>query len=48
VNRLREKHVLISASGPLGHVLKIRPPLPFSRADADEFLSKLSAAFREV
>jgi 4-aminobutyrate aminotransferase-like enzyme len=48
VNRLREKFVLISATGSLGHVLKIRPPLPFSRADADEFLSKLAAALREV
>ena len=48
VNRLRDKHVLISASGPMGHVLKIRPPLPFSKADADEFLGKLSEALREI
>ena len=48
VNRLRDKHVLISASGPLGHVLKIRPPLPFSRADADEFLSKLQECLLEL
>lgn len=38
VNALRRRRVLISASGPLGHVLKIRPPLPFSIADADELL----------
>lgn len=38
VNELRRRHVLISASGPLGHVLKIRPPLPFSISDADELL----------
>jgi 4-aminobutyrate aminotransferase-like enzyme/Ser/Thr protein kinase RdoA (MazF antagonist) len=48
VNRLREKFVLISACGRDGHVLKIRPPLPFSRADADEFLSRLDAALREI
>ena len=48
VNRLRDKHVLISASGPDGHVLKIRPPLPFSRSDADEFLSKLQECFQEI
>lgn len=38
VNALRQRRVLISASGPLGHVLKIRPPLPFSIADTDELL----------
>ncbi|ASV88798.1 aminotransferase class-III family protein (plasmid) [Ochrobactrum quorumnocens] len=38
VNALRRRRVLISASGPLGHVLKIRPPLPFSIADADELV----------
>lgn len=38
VNALRRCHVLISASGPLGHVLKIRPPLPFSVSDTDELL----------
>jgi 4-aminobutyrate aminotransferase-like enzyme len=42
VNDLRRKNILISASGPDGHVLKIRPPLPFSRQDADIFLSALS------
>ena len=34
--------------GPLGHVLKIRPPLPFSRANADEFLGKLGEALHEL
>jgi 4-aminobutyrate aminotransferase-like enzyme len=38
VNALRRRRVLISASGPLGHVLKIRPPLPFSIADSDELI----------
>ncbi|MBX3566435.1 MAG: aspartate aminotransferase family protein [Rhizobiaceae bacterium] len=48
VNRLREKQVLISASGVSGNVLKIRPPLPFSRANADEFLSRLEETLREL
>lgn len=39
---------LISACGQAGHVLKICPPLPFSCADADEFLSKLDAALAEA
>ena len=45
VNEMRQRHVLISASGPTGHALKIRPPLVFSRADADRLLESLSASF---
>ncbi|MBR0784794.1 aspartate aminotransferase family protein [Bradyrhizobium iriomotense] len=41
VNDLRRKNILISASGLDGHVLKIRPPLPFSREDADIFLAAM-------
>jgi 4-aminobutyrate aminotransferase-like enzyme len=43
VNGLRDRRVLISATGPRGHVLKVRPPLPFGRAQADQFLEALSA-----
>lgn len=39
VNELRERRVLISASGPDGNVLKVRPPLCFDLADADRFLT---------
>lgn len=46
VNALREKRVLISASGPSGDVLKIRPPLPFGRAEADLFLSVFDDVMR--
>lgn len=48
VNGLREKRVLISASSPYGHVLKIRPPLPFTQADADIFLERLGEVLAEV
>jgi 4-aminobutyrate aminotransferase-like enzyme len=41
VNDLRRRNILISASGLEGHVLKIRPPLPFSRQDADIFLGAM-------
>lgn len=41
VNGLRERHILISSSGPGGNVLKIRPPLPFSCANADQLLEAL-------
>lgn len=48
VNGLRKRFVLISASGPDGHVLKIRPPLPFSRENADQFLSALKDTLQEA
>ncbi|HRK42357.1 MAG TPA: aspartate aminotransferase family protein [Gemmobacter sp.] len=44
VNRLREDGVLISATGPKGHVLKIRPPLTFSLENADFFLTRMARA----
>jgi 4-aminobutyrate aminotransferase-like enzyme len=42
VNGMRSRRVLISATGPRGHVLKIRPPLPFGRAHADQLVTVLS------
>jgi 4-aminobutyrate aminotransferase-like enzyme len=46
VNALREHRILLSASGPLNDSLKIRPPLPFSRADGEWLLEGLSAVLR--
>lgn len=39
VNELRERRILISATGPHANILKIRPPLVFSQENADQFLS---------
>jgi 4-aminobutyrate aminotransferase-like enzyme len=44
VNGLRERRVLIGATGRDANVLKIRPPLPFGEDHADVFL----AAFADV
>lgn len=41
VNGLRDRGALISATGPQGHVLKIRPPLPFQPDHAGIFLQAL-------
>ena len=38
---MRERGVLISRTGRHDHVLKIRPPMPFSAADADQLLAAL-------
>src|SRR4051794_23962505 len=48
VNGLRDRRILISASGPCGNVLKIRPPLPFGREEADMVLAALAAVSASV
>ena len=48
VNGMRERRVLISATGPHGNVLKIRPPLPFAREHADQFLTALQETVEAV
>jgi 4-aminobutyrate aminotransferase-like enzyme len=48
VNGLRERRVLISATGPDGSTLKIRPPLPFSRANVDQLAEALAATLRTL
>jgi 4-aminobutyrate aminotransferase-like enzyme len=40
-NRMRERGVLIGTDGPHYNVLKIRPPMPFSLADADILADEL-------
>ncbi|BFO56737.1 aspartate aminotransferase family protein [Acidovorax sacchari] len=41
VNALRRRQVLLSATGPDAHVLKIRPPLVFQREHADLLVERL-------
>lgn len=47
VERLRELGVLAGTDGPFRNVLKIRPPLCFSEADADLFVTALDAVLAE-
>jgi 4-aminobutyrate aminotransferase-like enzyme len=48
VNGLRERRVLISATGPHGSSLKIRPPLPFARPHVDQLAEALAATLRTL
>jgi len=41
INRMAERGVLIGTDGPEHNVLKIRPPMPFHTADADQLLDAL-------
>lgn len=48
VEHLREAGVLVGIDGPLRNVVKIRPPLVFSAADADRLLEAFDAALAAV
>lgn len=48
VERMKEKGCLISNAGQHGNVLKIRPPLVFRRAHADELLGVLTETMEEM
>ena len=48
VSALRERRILISASGRDNASLKLRPPLPFSSADADRFATELDGALHDL
>ena len=48
VNGLRRAGVLIGAAGRNADVLKIRPPLPFSRADSDVLLEALGGVLERI
>jgi 4-aminobutyrate aminotransferase-like enzyme len=46
-NRMRERGILLSTDGPFHNVLKIKPPLVFSRANADFLIETLDGILRE-
>jgi 4-aminobutyrate aminotransferase-like enzyme len=48
VNGLRDRRVLISATGPDGSSLKIRPPLPFARPHVDRLAEALTDTLRSL
>jgi 4-aminobutyrate aminotransferase-like enzyme len=45
VNRMKEAGVLLSTDGPYHNVIKIKPPMEFSRADADVLVERLNEVF---
>ena len=47
VNRLRDCGILVGTDGPHHNVLKLRPPLIFSEADADLFVAVLESILQE-
>lgn len=47
-NRLKARGFLTSNAGARGNILKIRPPLVFGRADAEQFLGAFDATLADV
>ena len=47
VEDMKERGILISVDGPLKNVLKIKPPLIFSRENANHFLEQLDQTLIE-
>jgi ethanolamine-phosphate phospho-lyase len=45
--RMRDKGVLVSTDGPFRNVLKIKPPLVFTKADADRLIEGLDQVLGE-
>jgi 4-aminobutyrate aminotransferase-like enzyme/Ser/Thr protein kinase RdoA (MazF antagonist) len=46
IDRMKELGVLLSTDGPLHNVIKIKPPMVFSRSDADVLLTRLETALK--
>jgi len=48
VNAMRERGILLSQLGLYKNTLKIRPPMPFSRANVDQLIETLDAVLAET
>jgi 4-aminobutyrate aminotransferase-like enzyme len=48
LNLLRDEGVLIGGEGKFGNVLKIRPPIVFTRAHADTAVSAMDRALAKL
>jgi 4-aminobutyrate aminotransferase-like enzyme len=46
-NRMRERGILLSTDGPFHNVLKIKPPMVFTQADADFLVATLDEILAE-
>ncbi|UWY26949.1 aminotransferase class III-fold pyridoxal phosphate-dependent enzyme [Flavobacterium sp. TR2] len=48
VEKLKANGYLLSTDGPLHNVLKIKPPMPFNKQNADEMVALLDVALSEL
>ena len=48
VNRIKDKGVLLSVDGPFNNVIKLKPPLVFSKENAKFLVNKLGQTLEEI
>ena len=48
VNEMKERGILLSKIGLYNNILKMRPPLPFSKDNADQLLSTLDDVLANI
>ena len=48
VNKLKERGILLSTDGPYHNVIKCKPPMTFSKQDADRLYTELDLVLREL
>ena len=48
VNKMKERGFLVSTDGPLHNVLKIKPPMTFSKVNAKSFCENLAEVLTEI
>jgi 4-aminobutyrate aminotransferase-like enzyme len=48
INRMRDRGVLLGTDGPFHNVIKIRPPMPFTRDDGEELAHVLDESLQEL
>ena len=48
VEKLKDRGFLISTDGPLYNVLKIKPPMVFSKENANDFVRNLDEVLSEL
>ncbi|MGH1366064.1 MAG: aminotransferase class III-fold pyridoxal phosphate-dependent enzyme [Calditrichia bacterium] len=47
-NEMRENYILISTDGPFDNVIKLKPPLVFSRGNADRLVNALKDVLKKI
>lgn len=45
---MKDEHILLSTDGPDANVLKLKPPMVFTKENVDEFISTLDRILKEV
>ncbi|KAG5876697.1 hypothetical protein JTB14_025822 [Gonioctena quinquepunctata] len=47
LQRMKEEHILISLDGPYNNIIKMKPPMVFTKENVDEVVSTLDRIFKE-